>query len=86
MISIRQDLNGTYKPTVDDELFWKDVWFFSPLIVETQAEKDYLFAMQFMLGEEFLALLDGIDENTTHYLPTYIKIDLSLIDQSSVTI
>lgn len=78
MISIKQGINEPYKPMVDDELFWRDVVIFSPLVVETQAEFDYLWSMQLMMGKSFDILLMDRDENLTGYPPSYVKIDIPL--------
>lgn len=78
MISIKQGINEPYKPMVDDELFWRDVVIFSPLVVETQAEFDYLWSMQIMLGKSFNILLMDRDENLTGYPESFIKIDIPL--------
>lgn len=77
MISIKQDHMSKYHPIRDDR-FWQDVGLFSPLLVETQAEADWLWAMQLMVGKEFVILVDGKDENKTGYPPSYVKLDLPL--------
>lgn len=78
MISIRQGVNEPYEPMVDDELFWRDVVIFSPLVVGAQAEFDYLWSMQLMIGKAFDILLLDRDENHTGYPPSFVKIDIPL--------
>lgn len=78
MISMQQYINEQWFVVKDYDEFWKNVGIFSPFIVDTQAEADYMFAMQLMLGREFVTLVDGKDANTTGYPPTYVKIDIPL--------
>jgi len=69
MISIKQEFEDKYGH-MDEDRFWQDVVLFSPLLVETQAEADWLWAMQLMVGKEFVILVDGKDENKTAYPPS----------------
>lgn len=79
MISVKQEINGVWVELTNMDEFWKNVGIFSPFVVDTQAEADYMFAMQLMIGKEFVTLVDGKDENTTGYPPTFLKVDLSLL-------
>lgn len=49
-----------------------------PYVVDSQAEKDWLDAMQLMTGKAFVVLIDGIHENKTGMPPTFLKLKLEL--------
>ncbi|MNF46490.1 hypothetical protein D3C87_1232390 [compost metagenome] len=81
MIYVKQNNNEMWtriERDKDVEHFWDHVGAMQPLLVETQAEYDWLFSMQLMIGREFVILLDGRDENTLGVPPTYVKIDIPL--------
>lgn len=78
MIRMKQLINEEWFTVKDSDEFWKNIGLFCPLIVETQPEFDYLWAMQLMIGKEFTVLLNGRDENPTDVPPTHIKIDIPL--------
>lgn len=77
-IYIKQDINEGYARPFDMDSFFKNTGIFEPMIVETQAEFNWLWAMQLMIGKEFTVLLMDRDENTTGYPPSYVKIDIPL--------
>lgn len=80
MISIKQERTGNYVP-IRDERFWADVMIYSPLVVETQAEADYLWAMQLMTGKTYQIWLNGRDYlpgMDAELPPSFIRIDLPL--------
>ena len=58
--------------------FFNMVGVWEPLIVSTEAEFDYLWAMQIMIGKEFKLLLDGRDAPIPNMPPTFVKIDIPL--------
>lgn len=80
MISIKQEINGEWVAIENFKEFWTNVGIFSPFVVDTREEADYMFAMQLMVGKEFLTLVDGVDENPTKLPPTYLKIDLPPVE------
>jgi hypothetical protein len=75
---MKQLINEEWFTVKDSDEFWKNIGLFSPLLVETQPEFDYLWAMQLMIGKEFTVLLNGRDENPTDIPPTHVKIDIPL--------
>lgn len=77
-IYIKQGVNEGYARPYNMDEFIKNVMIFSPFVVETQEEFDWLWAMQLMIGKEYVVLLDGRDENLTGYPPSFIKIDIPL--------
>lgn len=64
-------------PEESFERFWRNIGHFEPLSVETQAEFDWLFAMQLMIGREMIILLNEQD-NPTDLPVTHLKIDITL--------
>lgn len=73
----QEDAGGWQHETTIDKLL-EHLFVFCPLIVETQAEFDYLWSMQLMIGKEFTVLLKDRDENTTDLPPSFVKIDIPL--------
>lgn len=48
------------------------IW--EPVIVQTFTERDYLLAMQLMVGKPFEVCVDGIDKPIRDTPPTYVSI------------
>lgn len=59
---------------MDQDSFWANVGIYSPLIVKTQDELDYLVGMQMMIGKDYIVLLDGRDENPCDLPPSYVEV------------
>lgn len=80
MLSMRQHLTEDWVLLSDNSLegFFDMPGIWEPLVVSTQAEYDYLLAMQLMHGVEMRILLDGRDVVPKNMPPTYIKIDIPL--------
>lgn len=78
MISIKQQVNGEWAKLSSEDEFWRNAGILQPFAVETQAEYDFLFSMQLMIGKEFIFLLDGVDEPIPNMPPTFVKIDIPL--------
>ena len=78
MISIKQELGNGWLDYENDDEFWRNAGILQPFAVETQAEFDYLWSMQLMIGEEYTILLIDRDENFTGLPPSYVKIDIPL--------
>ncbi len=74
----RQSLNDSWRPTTEESIFSNSgIW--EPFVVYSREEKDYMDAMQLMLGKTILTHIYGARENALiNYPPTYLKIDLSL--------
>ena len=75
MISIKQEYGDKWLP-VDSDEFWKNIGILQPILVETQAEADYLWAMQLMIGKEFVILLEGKDRYVNDLPPSIVRIML----------
>lgn len=78
MISVKYELNGKYDPVVNTDQFFSHMGVFSPLIVDTAVERDYLWGMALMTSNEVVILVNGVDENPTGVPPTFVKIDIPL--------
>lgn len=59
---------------MDQASFWENIGYYSPLLVQSQTEFDYLSGMQFMISKNYTVLLDGRDENLTGFPPSYIEV------------
>lgn len=78
MISIKQQVHGEWAKLSSEDEFWRNAGILQPFAVETQAEFDYLWSMQLMIGKEYTILLIDRDENLTGLPPSFIKIDIPL--------
>jgi hypothetical protein len=78
VIHIKQNWADPWSAYDNDDEFWRNIGIMSPLAVETQAEFDYLWTMQLMIGKEYTILLLDRDENLTGLPPSFIRIDLPL--------
>ncbi len=74
MIFMRQSQNMPWTKG-DTETFIDNIGIFSPLIVDTQEEVDYLNGLKLVIGEDFTVLLKDVDDNRTGLPPTFIRID-----------
>lgn len=75
MIEMKQRQEDAWIPCSDNE-FWRNIGTLQPILVSTEQEFDYLWAMQLMIGREFVILLDGRDENPTDLPPSIVRIML----------
>ena len=66
MIEIKQEY-GDQWIACDTNEFWRNIGILQPILVETQQEFDYLWAMQLMIGREFVILLNGRDGDSNTY-------------------
>lgn len=72
-IWVRQLINEAPKPIDANELCASGgLW--EPMIVQTQKEKDYLMAMQLMVGKTYEVCLDGVDKPIRDTPPTWVSI------------
>ena len=78
MIRMQQYASEEWFTVKNPDEVWNNIGLFEPLVVETQAEFDYLWSMQLMIGREFVILLKGRDANKTGLPATPIKIDIPL--------
>lgn len=78
MLSIKQDLGDKWLAYDNEDEFWRNAGILQPFAVETQAEFDYLWSMQLMVGKEYTILLIDRDENFTGLPPSFVKIDIPL--------
>lgn len=72
MVQIKQFEQAPWYDMDDDE-FFRGIGFMQPILVRTEQEFDYLWAMQLMIGREFIILLDGRDENPTDLPPSIVR-------------
>lgn len=73
MIFVKQKWEAPWQELTHRDLT-NHLGILSPLLVESQEEKDYLLGLQLILGYEFRVLLDGIDENPEDIPPTWVRI------------
>lgn len=78
MIWIRSARTGQLRQVTNEDSFWKYIGVHQPLCVDTEAEYNWLWAMQLMLGKEFHIMQRGVHGNPTDLPPTNIKIDIPL--------
>lgn len=76
-VSMRQHVDGAWSQ-VELDRFLDHVGFLEPIRVDTQAEYDFLWSMQLMIGREFLLYRYGQANPSVDLPPTLVKIDIPL--------
>ena len=72
LVQVMQTYGNVWLDTTMDKIL-EHIGTMQPLQVGTEQEFDYLWAMQLMIGREFVILLDGRDENPTDLPPSIIR-------------
>ena len=78
MIYVRYDQDAQWRPVYNEDWFWEKVGVHQPLLVDTEAEYNWLWAMQLVIGKEFHIMQRGVHGNPTDVPPTLVKIDIPL--------
>lgn len=73
-VQVQQGQQHVWTDTTMEHLL-KNIGTMQPLLVQTQQEYDYLWAMQLMIGKEVTLLLAG-EENKTGLPPSIVRIML----------
>lgn len=73
-VYIKQDINEGWDESYSEDELLSKIGIFEPIVVQTQAEFDYLSAMQLMIGKSFTLLLMDRDENPIDTPPSYVRI------------
>jgi hypothetical protein len=78
VVYIRYNQDKQWRLVKNEDSFWGNVGVHAPLLVDTEAEYNWLYAWQLMIGKQFHIMQRGVHGNPTDLPPTLVKIDIPL--------